>query len=308
MLKFVFYFFFILFLISFSEGTKKLHKLAPWTPINWQTLPKANQDDFVEVIYLVAPLLEDTYGDLLRPIKAYHGAIAFNNLNGNLTITLNYDADDIMHAALFPHIKTYSNGTRDLFWDNSGANFVYMGINKTYWDVYNEIIAVIDGDTYNKFMAGWNAQVNSTYLYYDMFTLMNHFGGTTYLHSWTCFDYVFAAFEELYEMGGQFDYSKVVQRDDSNIYTRSSPQNVTAQYYSDPVLHNEIVDLYELIELNAQNMTIFELIVTIIDLLQGDFYVRESTDYWRISLTAPFVAIDAVNAPLPGQKLITIFM
>jgi len=290
-------------LINHSESTKKLHKLAPWTPIDWTTLPKANPGDFVEVFYLMAPLLEDQYGDLLRPIKAYHGAIAFNNLNGNLTITLNYDADDIVHAALFPHIKTFANGTRDLVWDNAGANFIYLGINETYWDVYNEIIAVIDGDTYNKFMAGWNAQVNSTYLYYDMFTLMNFFGGTTYLHSWTCFDYVFSAFDQLYALGAQFDYSKVVQRDDSNVYTRSVPENVTAQYFSDTVVHNEIVDLYELIELNAQNMTIFELIVTIIDVLQGDFYVREATDYWRISLTAPFVAIDAVDAPLPGQKL-----
>jgi len=295
---------FLLFVqLPCSEGVKKLHHLAPWTPIDWRTLPKANPDDFVEVIYLIAPLLEDQYGDLLRPLKAYHGAIAFNNLHNNMSITLNYDADDIMRAALFPQIKSYSNGSKDLIWDNDGGNFIYMGINETYWDVYNEIIGIIDGNTYNDFMSGWNANVNDTYLYYDMFSIMNHFGGTNYFHSWTCFDYVFAAFDQLYEMGAEFDYSKVVQRDDSNIYTSSTPVNVTQEYLSNPTLHNEIVDLYELIELNANNMTIFELIITIIDVLEGDFYVRESLDYWRVTLTPPFFAIDAVNVPLPGQTL-----
>jgi len=293
----------LLFFNEQSEGAGKFHKLAPWTPINWQTLPKANPGDFVEVIYLVAPLLEDKYGNLLRPLKAYHGAIAFNNLNNNMSITLNYDADDIMRAALFPDIKSYPNGTTEMYWDNFGANFVYMGINETYWDVYNEVIGVMSGDMYNSFMAGWNANVNNTYLYYDMFTLMNHFDGTTYFSSWTCFDYVFAAFDQLYDLGAKYDYSKTVQRDLSNIYTSTIPENVTARYYSDPTVHGEIVDMYELIEMNAQNMTIVELFIAIIELLEGNFYVRESTDYWRLTLTVPFFAIDAVDFPLPGQNL-----
>jgi len=277
-------------------------KLAPWTPIDWRTLPKANADDFIEVRYLVAPILEDTYGNLLKPIKAFHGAIAFNNLNQNFSITLNYDADDILHAALFPDIVQNSDGQTDLKWDNGGANFIYMGINDTYWDVYNEVVAIVDGTTYNEFISGWNANVNQTDLYYEMFGVLNHWGGAVYITGWTCFDYVFAAFQVLSQNGGQFDKSLTVVRDYINIYSSTPPVNVTLQYLTDSSIHQEIVEQYELIEDKASQMSILELILAILDLLDGSFYLRNGSDYWKLDLTLPFFAIDAVQVSLPNGK------
>ena len=43
-----------------------------------------------------------------------------------------------------------------------------MGINETYWTVYNGIVGVISGSGYNSFMANWNANVNTTNPYYGM--------------------------------------------------------------------------------------------------------------------------------------------
>jgi hypothetical protein len=101
-----------------------------------------------------------------------------------LTITINYDADDIMRAALFPEIVTLNNGTKDLLWENQGmdqfvlvltvvgSNFVYMGINETYWNVYNEVVGAISGDGYNNFMSQWNADVNNTQPFYSIYIVL----------------------------------------------------------------------------------------------------------------------------------------
>lgn len=36
--------------------------------------------DFIEVWFLVAPLLEETYGNLFKDLDIFHAAIAFRNL------------------------------------------------------------------------------------------------------------------------------------------------------------------------------------------------------------------------------------
>lgn len=37
-----------------------------------------------------------------------------------MSITINYDANDIMRASLFPFIQQLPNGSKDLVWDNGG--------------------------------------------------------------------------------------------------------------------------------------------------------------------------------------------
>jgi len=280
-------------------------KLAPWTPIDWKTLPKAEPGDRVELSYLVAPLLEESEGNLFKPLKAYHGAIAFQNLNNNMTITINYDAFDIIHAALFPEVVHFPNGTSDLIWSNGGGNFIYMGINETYWNVYNEVIGIINGTTYNEFMNVWNANVNNSNKYYNMFSIMNHFNGKTFYQSWNCFDFCWKAFDIIYGLGVDFDYTKSLVKDDINIYTLIPPINVTDQYKSDPTLRQTIVDLYDLLDFvlkKNEDLSILELLETIFELAEGNFFVREGTEYWQIKLSFPFFGCDAVYSPLPGQK------
>lgn len=80
-----------------------------------------------------------------------------------------------------------------------------------------------------------------------------------------------------------------------------APENVTEGYLTDPTLHEVIIDFYELLEAKAKSMSIVELILSILEVAEGNFYMRESTDYYRVKLTFPFFACDWVHAPLPGQ-------
>jgi len=277
-------------------------KIAPWTPVDWRTLPKASPNDFIEVWYLVAPLLEEDYGNLFKDLHGFHGAIAFRNLHTNFSITINYDANDLMHSSLFPFIVQEADGSKQLQWDNGGGNFIYYGINVTYWDEYMDVVGVMSGDSYNQFIAGWNAQVNASKPYYNMFSIRHAWNGTEWVPGWTCFDFVEEAFNQLYALGAQFDNSKSLNRNYINIYSQTAPSNVTGAYYSDPTMHEVIVDFYELIEVKAaSNMSIIELVLSLVELMEGNFYVRVDTDYWKVDLNIPFFALDWLPFALPGQ-------
>jgi len=55
---------------------------------------------------------------------------------------------------------------------------------------------------------------------------------------------------------------------------------------------------------NLKDLSILELLETIFELAEGNFFVREGTEYWQIKLSFPFFGCDAVYSPLPGQKKI----
>ena len=46
-------------------------------------------------------------------------------------------------------------------------------------------------------MSTWNAEVNDTRPYYNMFSILSHFGGTLYVDGYDCFDYVMESFQIL---------------------------------------------------------------------------------------------------------------
>lgn len=49
-------------------------------------------------------------------------------------------------------------------------------------------------------------------------------------------------------------------------------------------------------------MTLFEIAITVLETFEGEWYVREKTDYWRIKLNWPFFGLDYVPFPLPGEE------
>jgi hypothetical protein len=49
-------------------------------------------------------------------------------------------------------------------------------------------------------------------------------------------------------------------------------------------------------------MSIIQLVLTIIEIAEGDFYVREGNDYWQVSLTFPYMALDGVTVPIVGNS------
>jgi hypothetical protein len=291
--------------VSIASGTNikdKLKSASAWVPVDWHTLPKANPDDKIEILYLVAPLLEGQYGPLFGYFDLFHGAIALKNVNQNTAITINYDAINFFHSSVFPYVYTLPNGTRYLEWQNGGANFIYLGINETYWTKTNEVVAITTGDVYNKFINTWNAQINATQPYYDMFSILDHYEGTLYVDGWDCFDFAVNSLQVLYEYGAEFTAQGPIGKDDVNVYTSIVPENMTEQFNNDPAVKETIIDFFELIQAQANNMSIFEIAMVVFETFEGDWYVFERTDYWRIELTWPFFGLDFVNYTLPGQQ------
>jgi len=275
--------------------------LAPWTPIDWTTVPKALSDDKVTVQYLLSPLLEEDFGDTLEYFNLYHGAIAFTNNRTGYEITINYDAFDLFRSSLFPKIIVFPNGTRELSWVNEGGAFIYLGINETYWTAGQYAVSVINGDLFNDYIVNYISSVNASYPYYNMFAVLDQFGVKPYLPSWDCFDFVWASMAYLYASGAKFDYSYQVKRNFANIYS-AEPIDYTDLYESDPVVKNSIIDFYEFIDASFGDLSWIEFFDALSELFEGEFYVRSSTKYWKADLHYPYMAVDFVGQPLPGQN------
>jgi len=287
--------------IGWQEDDISVEKTAPWTPVDWKTLPKALPTDEVVLWYLVAPLLEEDVGKLLATLNLYHGAIAFINTRTNFNITINYDAFDFFRSSLFPYIVTYPNGTKDLKWVNGGGSFIYMNINESYWISDQYKLGTMNGTVYNNFISQWNSQVNSSHPYYSMLSVTSGPNGTTYLPTYDCFDFSWQSFQALYSMGAQFNYSQSPHRDATTIYAASSPTKVTSLYYSDPQVRNQIIEFYEVLQAQLNGISWTSFILTILEMFEGDFYFRYQTDYYQITLSYPYFGFDWFWDPLPGQ-------
>jgi len=275
---------------------------AAWVPIDWQTIPKAAADDDILVEYLIAPLLEEDFGNLLGDLDMFHGAISFTNRNTSYSITMNYDADDFFRASLFPEIVTSANGTKSLKWENEGACFIYLGVNRTYWTSYYPLIHHLPGSLFNRFLFEVIPQINTTWEYYNMFSIMDHWGGTVYLHSWDCFDFVVTSLRQLASWGAEIDNSQNVNRDYTNIYAREPPLRVTDLYYLDPHVRSDIIAFYEVLQLGLKDISLAELFLILVEDFEGEFYLRSSTDYWKVRLHYPYMGLDWAPAKLPSHS------
>jgi len=275
------------------------NRFGAWIPVNWTDLPQAAPEDQILVQYLVAPLLEADLGNLLADFHLYHGAVGFTNMKTGFSVTVNYDADDIFRSCLFPEIVTLANGTRDLVWINEGSNFVYLGINETYWTQYHHV-GTINGTGYNAFFSGYNAQVNLSHPYYAQFTVQDHWNGTVYLPSFDCFDFAWEAMQHLADLGMQINSSiKTLNRDVCSWYTKTVPIKVTVLYEHDPIYRERIVHFYELIQANVKDLGLLELILTIIEVADGEFFYRAGPDYYLMELHWPILGMDWIPSTLP---------
>jgi len=291
---------FFLFIHSFAFTRGDVP--APWTPVDWKTLPPADPGDTIEMFYLVAPLLEEELGSLLGKLGLYHGALAFANKNTNFSITINYDANDIFRASFFPEIVTYPNGSKDLLWDNGGAVFIYLSINDSYWISGNDKVAIINGELYNRFISKWNSVVNETFPYYEICSVTSHLKGDYYLKSWDCFDYVWEAFQVVYDWGTELNYSLSLKRNFCDLFVSEPPLDVTVLYYSDPNVRKDIVDFYEFIQLQWRKMSLKDFLFTLYETFDGIFYYRYETEYYKLHLRFPFVGIYWYEQELPGSS------
>jgi len=276
-------------------------KVIPWTPVDWRTIPQAQEGDSFEVWYLLAPLLEEDFGSFGDIVHIYHGAIGLLNNRTAESYTLNYDANDFFRNSLFPTIATDANGTIDLIWDNGGAAFIYQGINITYWEGGRHLITNINGSLFNNFISNWSPNVNLTHAYYDMFGIVDLVANVVVLPSYDCFDFVWATLTFFYDNGAKLDYSTNVSRNYIMIYG-GTPLDVTELYEYDSNVHQSIIDFYTFIQAKFSDLSAGQIFLAFIDLfLEGEFYLRQSTEYWSTQLELPLVGVHFYPTPLPGQ-------
>jgi len=273
----------------------------PWTPVDWKTLPQANPDDQVSVYYLVSPLLEEDFGDILKYINLYHGAIGFRNHRTNFSITINYDADDFFRNSLFPEVVKYDNGTRDLVWVNQGGSFIYLDINYTYWEAGIYETTVVNGTLYNMYISDFNSAINATYPFYNLFSVLEHFGATPWLPSWDCFDFIWSSFRFFADNGAVFDPNLKLKRNFANIYSSQPPIDYTELANEQPQIRENIIEFFEFIELKLSDLSLVEIFAMIVEVFDGQFYVRYDDQYWLAQLQFPYFAIDYEVQPLPGK-------
>jgi len=272
----------------------------PWTPVDWRSLPPASATDEVQVLYLVAPLLEDDFGKWLSYFRAFHGALAFINLNTGFNITINYDADNFFRATLFPLISKLKNGTKVLDFENRGSNFIYMGINETYWEEEMTLVGTINGTAFNSFMSGFNAQTNATRPFYNMLAITESFSKPPLVPSYDCFQFFFESLSNLRDLGLVYVQNLTTLNSNyANIYSKHA-ENVTADYYFDEKQHERIVQFYEFMEAKVFHLNPIQLLEEVFRTFEGQFYLRVSTDIWRANLTYPFIGIDWWPRTLPA--------
>jgi hypothetical protein len=269
---------------------------GPWIPLDIDSLPPAQQEDIIDVQYLVAPLLECSYGDEASYIDAYHAGLSFRNRHSGYTITINFDASPSFQLAVIPHIVTYPNGTVDLIWENYGKVFIYAGQNDTYWETVYPI-ATMNGTSYNLFMK-WLHSANDSYPYYNLWSVWTDWPGKVLLSNYECFAFVWTSLGTLKQAGGSYLPNVSPKQSFISLYSSSTPVKVNL---TDPAAKAALVDFYQTLEAKINNLGIIGFLKGLWDIVvDGEFYVRKDNDYYYVILdNFPYFDIHYVEIPLP---------
>jgi len=270
---------------------------GPWIPIDWTKMPMASPTDEIEVRYLVAPLLYCSYKDALAGIGGYHAGIAFTNKNTSWSFTLNFDAYPDLNHAIVPDIIRYPNGSKDLNWKNFGKVYVYQGINATYWHSVNKVVGSMNGAQLNDFLNHYLVSANDSFPYYNMWRVYDKPGGKIILDNYACFNFVWNCFLEVQKYGGTIIPNLHLNQSFGATYTKKIPQK---QDYNDNHQRQGIIKFYEAVEGKVKELGILGFFLEIFEILiDGVFYVRDSTDYYKIDVHFPFVRLVWVEVPVP---------
>jgi hypothetical protein len=262
---------------------------GPWVNFDWRKLPVPKDNDYIEVRYLVAPLLYCSYLDMLASIGGYHGGIAFVNVNTSYSFTMNYDADPSFIGAIVPSIVNGTNGKKDLEWGNNGKAFIYESINTTYWHSTNMVVGHMTGAQLKNYLKGFVAVVNDTFPYYNVWRVYDNYPGNILIDNFECFNFVFNCFLQVRKFGGFIQPNLVLNASFLAAFTSETPQKVN---YSDPVMKDEIVVFYETLEGKVNDLGILGFIMELVNvILNGEFFVRSNDEYYKLKLHKPYVEL-----------------
>eukprot|EP01120_Amphizonella_sp_Union-15-10_P013069 TRINITY_DN6000_c0_g1_i4.p1 TRINITY_DN6000_c0_g1~~TRINITY_DN6000_c0_g1_i4.p1 ORF type:complete len:284 (+),score=30.25 TRINITY_DN6000_c0_g1_i4:55-906(+) len=264
---------------------------GPWIPIDINTIPVAQPDDIWEVSYLVSPLLYCDYLYDFSYLRGYHAGLGLKNLRTGYSFSLNYDATPTFTGALLPVIE---NNT--LIWENFGALFLYNGINDTYWNSFNQVIAKLNSVQFNGFMK-FLATANETYPYYNFWAIYPTYPGKPWIENNECFQFVWDCFRELKNLGVQFTVTELKQSF-IVMFTPTMPEKLNMSLIENQIA---VYKFYYYVESEYKEFGIvgaLEILWKIIS--TGVFFVRADTDYYKVFLDQdyPFDTF-YVEVPLP---------
>jgi len=285
-------FFFILLI-----GVVSCQYCGPWIPLDWRTIPPALPSDPIQVRYVAAPLLFCSYENDLAYINGYHGGLAFINLRNNVSYTLNFDAYPTFTGVFFPSLQRLDNGTFELEWENYGKTFLYEGINETYWCSLNQYVADMNGDQFNQYLA-WIGYTNDSQTYYNPWFVCYSFPDQIFLPSYECFQWVKSSLFHIQLLGGTIApgvtsfYNSIAA-----LYTKEMPKEVDLY---DPTWTNDILDFYELLEENWNNLGVIGFFEELIRIAIDDqIFVYMDDSYYLVTLDSPYFEMHWTQLPIP---------
>jgi hypothetical protein len=263
-----------LFSVSFADYC------GPWIPLDIHSLPLAKPDDQITLFYLIAPLMECDYGSDFSYLDAYHGGLGLVNVNSGFSITLNFDATPSFIQALIPNI---TDG--ELYWNNQGAVFIYSSINQTFWYSNREIVANLNGTTYNNLMK-WIGSYNTTNPWYNIWTVLYNWPGKILFASEDCFSFVWNTFRYLEGLGVKIIPSKA-KVSMLAFYSYNPPVQVD---YTNPTIKKDIVKFYTSMVSKINSLGALGIIEVMLDLmLEENYYFHVGNSYYQVELAYPWV-------------------
>jgi len=271
---------------------------GPWEPIDWKSL-QADTADVIHIKYLVAPL-KCEFGNKFALVDAYHGAIAFTNVNSGKSWTMNYDATPSFGGAMLPTVTT-KDGTTYLSWQNGGAVFIYNDINQTFWSTVDKEVGKMNGLQFNQFMQ-WISQYNGTYPYYNLWTAYSAYPGEKYIPSNDCFEFVWKSLRKVKELGGTV-YPTHLQQSIITLYVKEKPKKVDV---SDSAQYSAVVSFYSELSKEINKSGLLGLLDVVKKMVFDDqFIIRSDKDYYSLDLKEPWASIlwDDVPIDLPSKGM-----
>ncbi|KAN0039780.1 hypothetical protein ACTA71_007016 [Dictyostelium dimigraforme] len=255
----------------------------------------SDNDDIV-VLYLEAPLFFQKFGTLLADINAFHSGLGFYSLNSNETFQVDFVAVPGVLESILPN--RIENG--EIIWNTSGkVQFSDTIDNSGYWSSMKEIM-IINNQIFETFLC-WAQNYNETLSYYQLFDVLNRDTDELLVKSVVCNDFVWAGFNSLYNLGGNYiNQSIVASRDIVTLYTRQS-----IEYVQDGSTNPEIIAFYEaMLKISLpSNQTINSLIQEISELFKGNFYLYVNGDYYNVTLDSSPFSFAYSETPLPkGER------
>jgi len=273
---------------------------GPWIPIS--NIKKANENDTIEIYYLVAALLECDENGTFALVNGYHSGIGLTNVNQNISISVNFDAYPTFLGALVPDIIYRLDGTPRLQWSTLGKVFIYDGINTTYWSYGSDMIGKINGNIFNSYM-DWVMNYNSTTTdskYYQPWSVYTHYPmqpwDTQWVASHECFSFAWESFRIMVSYGARF--SKMTAKQSVvAVYTSSQPTLVDM---NNPLERRVVETFYQYLAAQVDKYGTEALAVILSELIANDLiFLYIKGNYYKIQTWEPYVDALYVEVPLP---------